>query len=692
MNRLRYRLEKGNQYFLGLGLLIGMLVALVVSCGIALRLTGEEPNLIDALWWAFLRLSDPGYLGDDEGYARRILGVTLWFGGVFGVTAFLISITTHIVTTKLEEISEFGSEVAFEGHTLIVGWNEKLFTLVEELLEADAHVEIVILGPVPKQEAERELDSRVFSRGERRRFDARRQVVYRTGGAQSQADLRRVAADRAKTAIVLSAPEQRGLVADVTSLRTCMALRRFRAENDAPPLSTVLEITDGRFRPHALLAGNLDPRSDAWVAADLAAGRLDQLPSPPGPGSGEVLTLVNSDELVSRAIAQCAIQPRLSRVLERLLSFEDKEFFIFQPKGDTWDRVVEGARGLDATQLPAYLADAMPGSFVCGIYEPSDTGGGGVDFSPGGLHRKFAKSPLVVLGETHDFRTHHQEPRLDLRVPGGFHTATASDFEPPVLERRPYRVLLLGENRRLPVLIDQFMAFTAQYEALDLELTLVSTDFDEEEVAAAAARASEGQGGRIQTIRRDYTDWRVLGPLLRPPEGVHRSFDSIVLLAHDCELGGDDVDARVILGVVMLRAYRSDAEWRPYLENTSVVAEVLDPRNVAIVGADDWIADVIVSTQYVSRFIAQVAVDHRVEDVYCELFDFNGREIYDRPATQYAAENATFQDAMTSAAARDEIAFGYTEETGADHPVIHLAPPLTDELGPTARLLLIAED
>ena len=39
---------------------------------LAWLLTGQFPNAFDGVWWSFLRLTDPGYLGDDEGAVLRV--------------------------------------------------------------------------------------------------------------------------------------------------------------------------------------------------------------------------------------------------------------------------------------------------------------------------------------------------------------------------------------------------------------------------------------------------------------------------------------------------------------------------------------------------------------------------------------------------------------------------------------------
>ena len=67
---LRFLLERlvlrGLHYRLLLSALIIGLVSLLGGL-LVLVLESDISEMGDAIWWAFLRLSDPGYLGDDEG-------------------------------------------------------------------------------------------------------------------------------------------------------------------------------------------------------------------------------------------------------------------------------------------------------------------------------------------------------------------------------------------------------------------------------------------------------------------------------------------------------------------------------------------------------------------------------------------------------------------------------------------------
>ena len=79
-NYLKFRVEQlllrgAHSRLLFIASLIG-----VVAVGGGLMVQATDVPFDDretAIWWAFLRLTDPGYLGDDEGLARRVISTVV---------------------------------------------------------------------------------------------------------------------------------------------------------------------------------------------------------------------------------------------------------------------------------------------------------------------------------------------------------------------------------------------------------------------------------------------------------------------------------------------------------------------------------------------------------------------------------------------------------------------------------------
>src|SRR5690606_16541197 len=74
-------------------LFIGLLS---VIGGLLVAPTGAPfADIGDAIWWAFLRLTDPGYLGDDHGTWRRFVSTLLTVSGYVVFLGTLVAIMTR---------------------------------------------------------------------------------------------------------------------------------------------------------------------------------------------------------------------------------------------------------------------------------------------------------------------------------------------------------------------------------------------------------------------------------------------------------------------------------------------------------------------------------------------------------------------------------------------------------------------
>ena len=107
---LERQFVKGAHYQL---LFVAAAIGLISIIGGILVMPVSEPSSTynEAVWWAFLRLTDPGYLGDDEGVWRRFISTILT---VLGYVVFLRSRSWPSLphgSTKRSETSSKGSRL-----------------------------------------------------------------------------------------------------------------------------------------------------------------------------------------------------------------------------------------------------------------------------------------------------------------------------------------------------------------------------------------------------------------------------------------------------------------------------------------------------------------------------------------------------------------------------------------------------
>jgi len=246
-------------------------------------------------WMSLMRTLDPGTMGGDTGswaFLAAMFGVTL--GGIF-IVSTLIGVLTSGIEGKLEELRKGRSLVVEEGHTVILGWSSQVFTVVEELVAANANQArscITILADKDKVEMEDEIASKVGDMG-------RTRLVCRRGSPIELADLEIVNLRAARSIVILS-PESSDPDAQV--IKTLLAITN-NPERRAEPYHVVAELHDRRNVEVARIAG------------------------------GDEVELVVADDLISRITGQTCRQSGLSVVYTDLLDFGGDEVYFQEEPG-----------------------------------------------------------------------------------------------------------------------------------------------------------------------------------------------------------------------------------------------------------------------------------------------------------------------------------------------------------------------
>ena len=181
-DRLRYKFD--SMLAKGPVILIGWLailtIAIISLISLLVQLLGLDPEgrgFLQLAWAGLMRTLDSGTMGGDAGswpFLFAMLATTLT--GIF-VVSILIGILTTGIEGKMDDLRKGRSFVAESGHSLILGWSPQIFTLISELVLANANQSrscIVILAEKDAMEMQDEIRSRVGDTG-------RTRVVYRTG-------------------------------------------------------------------------------------------------------------------------------------------------------------------------------------------------------------------------------------------------------------------------------------------------------------------------------------------------------------------------------------------------------------------------------------------------------------------------------------------------------------------------------
>lgn len=254
----------------------------------------ENLGFIEGSWQSLMATLDSGTMGGDEGWAFRGVRFIATLGGIFLISILIGTISSGI-DEKLDELKKGRSRVLESNHTLILGWSEKVFSIIHEIIEANSNQKkpsIVILADRDKVEMEDEIRSKIE--------DFRNtKIIVRSGSPLESSDIAVVSPNEARSIIVLANEE---------------------ANADTYVIKSVLALTNGRNRKkeaYNIVAEIKDPKN--MEAAELV-------------GNDETVFVLSAD-LISRITAQTCRQSGLSVVYSELLQFDgDELYFQAEPK------------------------------------------------------------------------------------------------------------------------------------------------------------------------------------------------------------------------------------------------------------------------------------------------------------------------------------------------------------------------
>ena len=238
-----------------IGMILGLLsVVALLSGSIALFIENNEfPSPGAATWWAILRISDPGYLADDDSSGRLALlsGLLSLTGSAF-LAGGVAAVMTQWLTAKLSALAEGTSIVPFQNHVVVVGWCDRTPHIIEQLLVDDPGARIVVLSELLPEDVRAALSVSLTEVQVRR-------VVPRSGSPRRAKELSRAALTRAAHIIlpVLNPSEDGSNNDSAKRLREIAAVRACLDDNDdklvseTSKISIVVELADRQLTDFA---------------------------------------------------------------------------------------------------------------------------------------------------------------------------------------------------------------------------------------------------------------------------------------------------------------------------------------------------------------------------------------------------------------------------------------------------------
>lgn len=303
-----------------IGLLFGITLVVAGVMGLISAFVSDG-SVGEQIWVSLMHTIDAGTIAGDsvDNIPFIILMIIATLCGLF-ITSILIGIITTGFENKLEELKKGTSTVIDEGHTVILGFNEELFILLNSLIEANSNHKnqcVVVVGDEEISEMEDAISSRISD------FKTTK-VICRSGKLYEEHILARAGVENAGGIIVNSED-------DTLTVKTLLALKSYLKEKDLlnPDLNVTAVIHEEKFVHAAKMAG------------------------------GDRTEVIYAKDAISRIIAHTCNQSGICRALLEIFDYDGDELYYETVPG------LEGKKFRDVLQL-------FDNQVVFGIY--NDTG------------------------------------------------------------------------------------------------------------------------------------------------------------------------------------------------------------------------------------------------------------------------------------------------------------------------------
>ena len=335
----------------------------------------------DSLWWSLNQVLRLRGFERMYGATGAILAYA-FFLSIMGLVVFsvLISLINNTMRSRIEALRRGETPVLERGHVLLLGWNNKVYSVLRQLASLEPGIKVVILAPREIKAMQEKL--RVAGI-----LQEPVTIILRSGIPSNRSELKRVALDHASSVIMLSTDAD-----DSESIKSMVLLA---SRDDWPGKAPTLTSEIAHERNYEL----------AKIA------------------SRDRLQIVSSAKVISKVIVQAIRNPGLSSIYNELFSHNGNSIHVQQvpectdvaiediayripdaiPVGITWTKLQDGNRRHAAALNPEpdyeiaedeqliLLARGLPVHYVA-----SETGYRSQLTREGGGHTRVPRRVLLI--------------------------------------------------------------------------------------------------------------------------------------------------------------------------------------------------------------------------------------------------------------------------------------------------------
>lgn len=270
-------------------LLFAITAIIVVIVGVIASFVSDEGGIFYQVWYSLMYTLDAGNLAgvptDNIIYLFLMFLATLC--GLF-LTSVLIGVIATGVEDKLGNLRKGTSVVQEKGHTVIIGFDNNVYAILRELIEANSNKKnacVVVLGEQPKEEMEDAISSYITN-------TATTRIICRSGNLHEAYALERCSVETSKSVII-------NVHDDAETIKVLLALATYIKNKELfnSNLRFIVSLQDNQYVEAANIAGE---------------GRA---------------AIIYSKDAIARIISNTCRQHGLSQVLTELFNFTGNELY-----------------------------------------------------------------------------------------------------------------------------------------------------------------------------------------------------------------------------------------------------------------------------------------------------------------------------------------------------------------------------
>lgn len=642
--RLRYATDNfmargGLSVFLAvLTMFVAGFIAMAIFRVVAGFIMPDETaaTISDGVWRTFLEIADGGNVGEDTDapYLSKFVGIITIFVGMVLFSSMVAFITSQF-EAKLESLRRGRSKVIESGHSLILGFGDRVLDIIRELIEAnesEKDAAVVILADIDKQEMDDYLNERITDRRTTR-------IVTRQGVPANMAALSKVCANTAQSITILSDArsgdtEAKKALADARVLKAIMAAIASVGERKVPPIVAELHLKKNRVLAESILPGRI--------------------------------TTLAEDSLLAKMLVQTSCVSGLALVYSDLVGFEGNEVYFFRPDS-----------GWPAQATFGHIQYYFPESVPMGVRNAA----GDIKMNPPVNQVLQPGDDIVVLAEDDSTIGYSPTPIF---------TPRALPFSQKRIVTEPGRQLLVNWTGKSPLIIDEYAQYLKEGSAIHTVVDEVTPEVQADiqaldkkypgiEIAVAEMDITAPDAFK-KVFPHTYQNVIILTSDVATPEEADAETVALLLRFRQYFREHERATGQPVTTQIITEVMDSDnielvlqVGVKDYLISNQFVSKIF-----AQVGQEPDVMKV-----YDDLF------QEEGSEIYIKPADLYFAQV---PLT------LQFGDCVTAAQARGEVCFGYkllSEAGDADKAHgIHLIPPKSEQLtlNPGDCLITLAED